>query len=256
MKIAALYDIHGNLPALNAVLEELEEVQPDMIIIGGDIVSGPMPSKTLKRLSVLGNRARFIRGNGDREAVMAFDGKSIPYLSEKGLNKQRWVADQLMRFERDFLARLPEQAIVHTEGWGEILFCHATPTSDMEIFTPLTSKERLAAIFNHVDQQLVVCGHTHLQFKLQVGGVHILNAGSVGMPFADLPGAYWLLLYPGGYEFRRTTYDAEAAAKEVVAGGDPDAREFVKNYILQTLTVKKGMEILEMAAKNQGPQES
>ncbi|MHB1685589.1 MAG: metallophosphoesterase family protein, partial [Bacilli bacterium] len=77
MKIAALYDIHGNLPALNALLEELKEVQPDVIVVGGDIVSGPMPGQTLERLSLLGEQARFIRGNGDREVVMAFDGEPL-----------------------------------------------------------------------------------------------------------------------------------------------------------------------------------
>jgi len=74
MKIAALYDIHGNLPALNAVLAELEGVQPDVVVVGGDIVSGPMPRQTLECLGQLGKQARYIRGNADREVVAAFDG--------------------------------------------------------------------------------------------------------------------------------------------------------------------------------------
>lgn len=250
MKIAALYDIHGNLPALNAVLEELNEVQPDLILIGGDIVSGPMPLEILERLSQLGDKVSFIRGNGDREVVMVFDGQPIPYLSEKGLKKQRWVAEQLTHSQRIFLSQLPEQVILYIEGLGDILFCHATPNSDNEIFTPITSQERLATIFNNVDQQLVVCGHTHLQFKLQIGEVSILNAGSVGMPFADQPGAYWLLLYPGGYEFRHTTYDIEVAVKEIRDSGDPQAQDFAETYILNTITETKGMEILENIVKN------
>jgi predicted phosphodiesterase len=66
MKIAALYDIHGNLPALNAVLDELEEVRPELIVVGGDSIPGPIPRQTLERLSQLGDRVRTIRGNGDR----------------------------------------------------------------------------------------------------------------------------------------------------------------------------------------------
>lgn len=249
MRIAALYDIHGNLPALNAVLEELKEVQPDLIFIGGDIVSGPMPVQTLERLSKLGDKVHFIRGNGDREVVMAFDGKPLPHMSEKGSEKQHWVAKQITRSQRDFLAQLPEQTTIGIEGLGDILFCHATPHSDEEIFTPITSKERLAVIFNGCDQQIVVCGHTHIQFKQQVGEVCILNAGSVGMPFADQPGAYWLLLTPEGYEFKRTTYDTVTAAREIRASSDPHAQEFVETHVLNVLTEAKGMEILESIAK-------
>src|SRR5579864_8887847 len=195
MKIAALYDIHGNLPALNAVLEELEGVQPDLIVVGGDIIPGPMPRQTLERLSQLGDRVRYIRGNGEREVVAAFDG--LPFaarMPEEVREVTRWTARQLERSQRDFLAQLPEQITLHVEGLGDILFCHATPRSDEEIFTPITPQERLDTIFAGVEQQLVVCGHTHMQFELRVGRVRILNAGSVGMPYADRPGAYWLLL--------------------------------------------------------------
>ncbi|MGA9173884.1 MAG: metallophosphoesterase family protein [Thermoactinomyces sp.] len=250
MKIAALYDIHGNLPALNAVLEELKEVQPDLIFIGGDIVSGPMPGKTLERLSQLGDQVRFIRGNGDREVVMAFDGQPLrPDISEKGREKTHWVAEQLTRSQRDFLAQLPEQITLRVEGLGDVLFCHATPRSDEEIFTPITSQEQLATIFTGIEQQIVVCGHTHIQFKRQVGEVCILNAGSVGMPFADRPGAYWLLLSPEGYDFRWTTYDREAAAQEIRASGDPQAQEFAEKNVLKVPTAAEATEILESMAK-------
>src|SRR5699024_11586905 len=96
MKIAALYDIHGNLPALNAVLEEHEEIKPDSIVIGGDIVSGPMPKQSLEQGLSLNEKANFIRGNGDREAVMAFDGKTLPCaISEKGREGTQWGAERL-----------------------------------------------------------------------------------------------------------------------------------------------------------------
>ncbi|GAA0432598.1 metallophosphatase family protein [Virgibacillus sp. AGTR] len=249
MKIAALYDIHGNLPALNAVLNELKEVQPDLIFIGGDIVSGPMPEKTLERLIQLGDKARYIRGNGDREVVMAFDGESLEHMSEKGSEKQQWVANQLTSSQRDFLSKMPTKKTLYIKGLGNILFCHATPTSDEEIFTPHTSKERLEAIFNDVNEPIVVCGHTHIQFKAEVGDLCILNAGSVGMPFADERGAYWLLLSSQGYEFRRTPYDEEAAAKEIGASNDPQAQAFVNTYVQNVMTKSKGMEILESLVK-------
>src|SRR5213083_340686 len=195
MRVAALYDIHGNLPALNAVLEELEGVRPDLVVVGGDIVSGPMPRETLERLGELGNHVRSLRGNADREVVAAFDGlPSARRMAEEVREVTRWTARQLKRSQRDFLAQLPEQITLHVEGLGDILFCHATPRSDEEIFTPITPQERLNTIFTGIEQQLVVCGHTHMQFERRVGSVRIVNAGSVGMPYAARPGAYWLLI--------------------------------------------------------------
>ncbi|HTK11391.1 MAG TPA: metallophosphoesterase family protein [Ktedonobacteraceae bacterium] len=250
MKIAALYDIHGNLPALNAVLEELKEVQPDLIVVGGDIVSGPFPEQTLERLFQLGAQVRAIRGNGDREVVLAFDGQPIkrhylPDASEKALEEIHWVAKQLTRSQRDFLAALPEQLELQVEGLGRILFCHATPRNDEEIFTPITPDERLGTLFSAVTQESVVCGHTHIQFERHIGDLHILNAGSVGMPYADQPGAYWLLLSPQGYEFRRTAYDVERAAQVIRASGNPHAQAFAEENVLQVPTAAEATEHFE-----------
>jgi putative phosphoesterase len=251
VKIAALYDIHGNLPALDAVLKELESIQPDVIVVGGDIVSGPMPRQTLDRLHQYSKKVVYIRGNADREVVAAFDGQSSTLrLSKEGLEITQWTAQQLNQDQRDFLAHLPEHITLHVEGLGNILFCHATPCSDEEIFTPLTPQERLSTLFEGIKAQTVVCGHTHIQFERQAGGVHILNAGSVGMPYADRPGTYWLLLGPEGSEFRRTTYDLEAAAQDIRASGYPQAQEFVEENVLSVPTAKEAMEVFERMVAN------
>jgi putative phosphoesterase len=251
VRIAALYDIHGNLPALNAVLKELEGIQPDVIIVGGDIVSGPMPGQTLERLRQCGEGVVYIRGNGDREVVTAFDGRSSTLrLSKEGREITEWTVRQLNQEQRDFLAHLPEYITFRVEGFGSVLFCHATPRSDEEIFTPLTPQERLSTLFGGIEAQAVICGHTHIQFERQAGGVRILNAGSVGMPYADRPGAYWLLLGPEGSEFRRTAYDLEAAAMEIKASGYPQARQFAEENVLSVPTAEEAIEILERMAKN------
>lgn len=248
-KIAALYDIHGNLPALEVVLKDLEDVKPDLIFIGGDIVSGPMPRETLERLTSLEN-VNFIRGNGDREVVMAFDGKPLPSaMSENGRRVTEWVAGCLTRSQRDFLAGLPERITLQVEGLGEILFCHATPNNDEEIFTPVSSQERLTSMFANVQQEFVVCGHTHMQFERQVDKTSILNAGSVGMPYADRSGAYWLLIGPQGFDFRRTMYDFEAAASEIEISGYPRAEEFAKGNVLTVPTATEAAEFLERLAQ-------
>lgn len=249
MRIAALYDIHGNLPALNAVLKELEEVQPDLIVLGGDIVSGPMPKQTLERLSQLGNRVCALRGNGDREVVAAFDDLPFaPNVSEDVREITRWVAQQLKHSQRDFLAQLPEQITLHIEGLEDVLFCHATPRSDEELFTPITPQERLNTLFAGIEQHVVICGHTHIQFERHAGSVRILNAGSVGMPYADAPGAYWLLLEPEGTEFRKTMYDVEAAAQDVQESGYPQAQDFAEENILRVPTAAEATEVFEQMA--------
>lgn len=244
MKIAALYDIHGNLPALKAVLKELEGIQPDVIVVGGDIVSGPMPAQTLACLRQWTGKVVALRGNADREVVAAFDGQPSA-LSEEVREITHWVARQLEPDERNFLARLPEQVMLSLEGLGEVLFCHATPRSDEEIFTPLTPQERLQALFQDVQQQTIVCGHTHMQFELRIGGVRVLNAGSVGMPYAERPGAYWLLLGPEGYEFRRTAYDLEAAAQAIRASSYPQAQDFAAENVLKVPTAEEAMTVFE-----------
>ncbi len=174
-----------------------------------------------------------IRGNADREVVMMFDNQPIkrhyiPALSEKELEGLRWVAGQLTHSQRDFLAALSVQLVVQVEGLGSVVFCHASVRNDEELFTPITSEEQLRAIFSHVEQEIVVCGHTHIQFEQRIGNLHILNVGSAGMSYADQPGAYWLLLSSKGYEFRYTSHDSKEAVQEILASGYPHAQEFAE----------------------------
>ena len=249
MKIATLYDIHGNLPALEAVLAELEGVQPDLIVIGGDVVPGPMPRQTLELLMQLGERARFIRGNGERDVNGAFDGLPFdPILGEQVRKTIGWSAGQLGQAERDFLAQWPERLALSVDGLGNILFCHATPRNDMDIFTPNSPQERLKTFFSGVEAQAVVCGHTHIQFEMHVDSIRILNGGSVGMPYADRPGAYWMLLGPQGVEFRRTEYDLEKAAQQVRESGYPQADEFADENLLKVPSAEEAMEYFERLA--------
>lgn len=252
MRIAALYDIHGNLPALEAVLDELAQVQPDVLLIGGDIVPGPMPAQTLERLQAEGMHILAIRGNADREVVAAFDDQPLAEAPSAEVRATtRWTAQQLSRGQRDFLAGLPEHLTISVEGLGDVLFCHATPHSDEAIFTPHTPQEQLRTIFQGLEQQVVVCGHTHMQFEIQVGNVRVLNAGSVGMPYADRPGAYWLLLEPGRSEFRCTAYDLEAAAQVVRASGYPQAHQFAAENLLTIPSAQEAVEVFtRMAQRN------
>jgi predicted phosphodiesterase len=229
-RVAVLYDIHGNLPALEAVLDEVREAGVDAIVIGGDVVPGPLPRETLAHLRSLVPPVRCLRGNGEREVLASRRGEPSTSLPESVQNVLRWTAAELDRDEVRWLESWPATLRVAIDGLGAALFCHATPRNDTEIFTRRTAEDRLAPVFAGVDAPLVVCGHTHMQFDRSVGPVRVVNAGSVGMPLSG-PGAHWLLLGPG-VELRRTTYDAAAAAVRIRASRYPEAAAFAEQNVL------------------------
>jgi predicted phosphodiesterase len=249
MRVAALYDIHGNLPALEAVLAEVEEAEPDVVLVGGDIVLGPMPRETLELLLGLGERALFVRGNCDR-----LMGEEI---GEAGLNadRARWSAEQLQRGQRAWLAALPDTQSLDVDGLGPTLFCHGSPRSDEEILTAISSELRVGETVAGVAEQIVVCGHTHVQFDRAAAGKRLVNAGSVGMPYESLPGAYWALFGPG-LEMRRTDYDREAAAEAIRATTFPDAREFAEENVLTIPSGHEATELFERMATANASQEN
>jgi predicted phosphodiesterase len=223
VRVAAVYDVHGNLPALEAVLADVDEERPDVLLVGGDFASGPMPSETLRLLTARDD-ARFIRGNGERALV----DEVLPASRDVW---ESWPVSRLSRREREFCASLPTTAVLEIYGLGATLFCHGSPRSDEEIVTRISSAERLGEMLAGVEERVVVCGHTHVQFDRIVGDSRIVNAGSVGMPYENEPGAYWALLGPD-VSLRRTVYDLEAAAERIRASGFPNADEFVEEFML------------------------
>ena len=132
--------------------------------------------------------------------------------------------------QEQFIASWPLTVRVAISGLGEVLFCHATPLNDMDIFTRTTPEAPLVSIFAAAGAPLVICGHTHMQFDRMIGNVRVVNAGSVGMPFGSA-GADWLLLGPD-VELRRAAYDLGAAAAAIRATAYPKAEEFASKYVL------------------------
>jgi putative phosphoesterase len=229
MRLAALYDIHGNLPALDAVLDDVRQANVDHIVVGGDVFPGPMPLEVLARLQQLSQPVHFISGNGDRLVLTAKAGGDISEVPPPFRDLVTWCAEIVDDEHAAEMGAWPATRRLRVDGVGAVLFCHATPRNDTEIFTRHTPDDRLTSIFDRV-ADVVVCGHTHMQFDRIVGTTRVVNAGSVGMPFAA-PGAYWLLLGPG-VELRRTDYDLEAAATRIRATRYPKADEFAARSIL------------------------
>jgi predicted phosphodiesterase len=244
--VACLYDIHGNLPALEAVLEDVARSGADHVVVGGDVLPGPFPRECLDRLGALTIPTEYIIGNGDRETAMAFaDGVSdaVPEFFREAM---RWNAAQLTREHVDAIRRWPLTRRLHIGGIGDVLFCHATPRNDHEIFTRATSDQTLQAIFDPLDVHAVVCGHTHMQHQRTVGTTRIINAGSIGASFQG-PGAYWLLL-GSTVQLRRTYYDVDRAAARVRATAYPEAEPFAAASILQPPTEEATLRLFANAA--------
>jgi putative phosphoesterase len=231
--VAALADIHGNLPALEAVLSELAREDIDLILFGGDVASGPFPAETLDVLRAL-PQARFVRGNADRSLVTAFDGEALSSWPGPAAD---WCASQLSRNHRDFLASFADTVSIEVDGLRRVLFCHGSPRSDVEMMTSETPDERLRELIADVDADVVVCGHTHMPFERAIGTVRVVNPGSVGMPYGN-PGAFWALLGPE-IEFRRTDYDRVAAAARIRQSAWPGAEEFARENVLSVASAEE-----------------
>jgi predicted phosphodiesterase len=219
VRVAALFDVHGNLPALEAVLAEPDVIAADLVLCGGDTVAGPFPAECLELLDALGDRLVEVHGNGERMVVA------------RESEDAAWCGDRLSEEQLERIAGLPPVAEVDVAGLGRVLLCHGTPRSDTEIVTLVTPDERLAGILEGVEADVVLAGHTHSQMDRAVGGIRWVNGGSVGMPYEHEPGARWALLGPD-VALRRTEYDLEAAAESIRGSGMPDADMYADEYVL------------------------
>jgi predicted phosphodiesterase len=229
-RVAALYDLHGNLPALEAVLEEVRQASVDQIVIGGDVLPGPMAHDTLRCLLDLDIPVQFIYGNGEVAVLQQMAGTTPARVPEPYRPAIRWTAEEVQD-HRDVLAAWPMTLRVDVRGLGSVLFCHATPRNEDECFTRLTPEDRLLPVFDGLGASVVVCGHTHMQFDRMVGSTRVVNAGSIGMPFGE-PGADWLLLGPD-VQLRHTNYDLAKAAERIRATAFPWPEDFATQYVLQ-----------------------
>lgn len=214
--VAVLSDVHGVLPALEAVLAEPDVIAAERIVVTGDLAAGPQPVAVLDRLLGLGDRVRLIRGNADRELVQLVDGgaASVPDPITP------WAAAQLAG-RPDLVAALralPHPVVLEVGGFGPVLFCHGTPREDDEVVLVDSCAQRWTEVFAELDDAVrtVVCGHTHMPFVRLVDGRTVINPGSVGMPYGRT-GAHWAQLRDGAVTLRRTVFDIPAARAQIVA---------------------------------------
>jgi predicted phosphodiesterase len=223
VRVAALYDVHGNLPALEAVLADVEPEGVDTIVFGGDIASGPFPRQTVDLVRSLD--AVCILGNAD---VLSSPSRNAEWDAAR-----RWVEAQLNDGAIEWLAGLPF-------SWSadDTLYVHANPVDVENIVTQWTPEERVAGYLEGVAEHRVVSGHVHMHFQRRIGDVTWVCAGSVGMPYADGPGAYWTILEADGGRFMRTEYDLERAAAAIRDSGYPLGEALAAENVLVVPSVE------------------
>jgi len=240
MRVAVLNDIHANLTALEAVLAEVGEAHVDGVVLGGDVLPGPIQRETLDRIRGLNVPVHALYGNGELALLAQLDAAtpdSVTYwgttsgapMPERYREWIRWGARDLSTEDVSWVRSWPKTIQLNIDGIGDVLFCHGTPTSETDAFTKLTPEDVLRPVFDRLGVQLVVCGHTHMQFDRTIGDTRVVNAGSVGNPFGRT-GADWLMLGPE-VQLRHTDYDLQAAVQRMRATAFPGAQEFAQ-YVL------------------------
>jgi predicted phosphodiesterase len=216
MRVAALADVHGNAPALAAVLDEVEHEQPDLIVFGGDLTWGSLPQETLALVRALEIPARFVGGNADRMVGVETEGRGP------------WMTSQHTAEDLAFLATFEPTVSLDVDGLGRTCFCHGSPRSDEECVTERTPAERVREFMAGRDERVVVTGHVHVQYDRTVEGFRCVGPGSVGLPYEGQPGyAFWALLGPD-VELRRTTYDSEASLALMRDTEDPRVEQIAE----------------------------
>ena len=241
MRVAVLADVHGNLPALDAVLAELGDERVELVVSGGDVCAGPMPAEALARLAELAATVPmlWIMGNADREVIGAWDGSLPADRDDPAARAARFAAARIDRRARDFVASFAVS--LAADG---VRYCHGSPRSDTEILTAASAPRRVAAALAGVAEPVVVHGHTHHQYDHG----RVAGAGSVGMPYEGRPGAFWAIVDRGRIALRRTAYDLDAAAAAIRATGYPDAEDLLAESLLDPIPRREALAVFEAQA--------
>ena len=218
-KVAVVSDVHTNVAALTAVLAEIEREAPDLVVSCGDLTWGSQPDETIAMMRALGDRALFVRGNGERAVLQISEGSR-----EAETPREQWVPAQHSAESVAFVATIPFSLVIDITGLGPVRFCHGSPRADTEIVTPGTPEQRFGELSADIDERVLVTGHTHIQFDRRVAGRRSVNPGSVGLPYhlAEPGIAYWAMLGPD-VSLRQTRYDVTPAAAIGDELGDPGA---------------------------------
>jgi predicted phosphodiesterase len=212
VRVAALADVHGNAPALEAVLADVAAECVDLIVFCGDLTWGPLPNETLAVVRAIATPVRFVRGNADRMVGVEMN------------HRGDWMADQHDADATEFVNGFEPYVVSEVDGLGATRFVHGSPRSDEECVTPRTPPERVHEFMAGVPERVVVTAHVHVAYDRQVGGIRLIGPGSVGRPYEGVRGARWALLGPQ-VELRKTAYDHDRTADLYRSSGIPNLEQ-------------------------------
>lgn len=231
MTLAIISDIHGNLPALEAVIDDIERTGVDEIIVNGDMVGrGPQGTAVVDRIEALGWAC--VGGNHE-EYLLSFVHRDVPatWWQTEEWAASRWMAAELSASAVDFISDLP----FHTRR-GDVHIVHGTMQSNRLGLGSWTSDEDLEAQLDEADARVLVCAHTHRAMVRQVGARTVVNAGAVGLPFNGDPRAQYAVLDGDEVHLRKVEYDREATLHAYASTGFLEAGGVTATLLLEELT--------------------
>lgn len=228
-KIVVLYDIHGNFPALESVMNEIQD-DVDHLVIGGDVILGPMSNECLDLLKESTVPLNCIKGNCETAVLNYLDDQPLPALQPQVMEEIKWTAHHISTDHLRWTRSWPENFIYTHPTAGKISFYHSAPGDENAIFTEETKEDILDMLFQNDHSNIIICGHTHIPFDKKLKNKRIVNAGSVGMSFNG-PGAQYLTIN-SGINFICTNYNTHRASEFFRQTTYPNVSNFINNFIL------------------------
>lgn len=217
-RVALLADVHGNAPALAAVLREVEAENVDLLVSAGDLTWGPLVEETLALVHAYDGPVAFVRGNSERAVLELVDDTRVS--DDEPTPREIWMLEHHDPAAVAFLRSFAENVVIDVAELGAVRVCHGSPRGDTECVTVETPEARVREFMAGVDETIVATAHTHVQFDRRVAGFRSINPGSVGLPYEGRLGAFWALLGPE-IELRRTEYDLAETIAAYRATDDP-----------------------------------
>lgn len=246
MRIAVLSDIHSNIHALEAVLDDIKKHIVNEIIIAGDLTGdGPHPNEVIRRLSKVTNH--IIKGNREEYMIKLRQGEAPDWFNYEQMSAVVWTYNQLTDDNFEFINNLSEQIVIHLEGTDPIRVVHGSLFDISELIYPDKHIERLNKTLENLNESVLICGHTHEQWSKRYNDKLIVNPGSVGLHFNESISAEYALLEWNenrwDVELKRVSYDINELFNSFTESGLLEESTIWTKSIIEGLSLGRDISI-------------